>query len=80
MKLSVIIPCFNEEKTIIEIIDIVKKQINEKDEIIVVDDYSSDNSRKLLQEKVNYKIDRLILNEKILEKAIQLEENKRSFR
>ena len=35
------------KKTIIEIIDIVKKQINEKDEIIVVDDYSSDNSRKL---------------------------------
>ena len=64
MKLSVIIPCFNEEKTIIEIIDIVKKQINEKDEIIVIDDYSSDNSRKLLQEKLNDKIDRLILNEK----------------
>ncbi len=64
MKLSVIIPCFNEEKTIIEIINIVKKQINENDEIIVIDDYSSDNSRKLLQEKLNGKIDRLIFNEK----------------
>ena len=64
MKLSVIIPCFNEEKTIIEIINIVKKQINENDEIIVIDDYSSDNSRKLLQENLNGKVDRLILNEK----------------
>ena len=64
MKLSVIIPCFNEEKTIIEIINIVKKQISENDEIIVIDDYSSDNSRKLLQENLNGKVDRLILNEK----------------
>ena len=64
MKLSVIIPCFNEEKTIIDIINIVKKEINENDEIIVIDDYSSDNTRKLLQEKLNNKNDRLILNEK----------------
>jgi len=64
MKLSVIIPCFNEEKTIIDIINIVKKEINENDEIIVIDDYSSDNTRKLLQEKLNNKNDRVILNEK----------------
>ena len=64
MKLSVIIPCFNEEKTIIEIINIVKKKIKKDDEIIVIDDYSSDNTRKLLQEKIDDKIYRLILNEK----------------
>ncbi len=64
MKLSVIIPCFNEEKTIIEIINIVKKKIREDDEIIVIDDYSSDNSIKLLQESLKGKIYRLILNEK----------------
>jgi glycosyltransferase involved in cell wall biosynthesis len=66
MKLSVIIPCFNEEKTIIEIINIVKKKIKENDEIIVIDDYSSDNTRKLLHEKLKLdgKIYRLIFNEK----------------
>ncbi|WP_415323948.1 glycosyltransferase family 2 protein [Candidatus Pelagibacter sp. Uisw_127] len=64
MKLSVIIPCYNEEKTIIEIINIVKKQINKNDEIIVIDDFSLDNSRKILKEDLNDKIDRLILNEK----------------
>ena len=64
MKLSVIIPCYNEEKTITEIINIVKKQINENDEIIVIDDYSSDNSRNILKEKLSEKIDCLIFNEK----------------
>ena len=64
MKLSVIIPCYNEEKTIIKIIDIVKKQINKNDEIIVIDDFSLDNSRKFLKENLNDKIDRLIFNEK----------------
>jgi glycosyltransferase involved in cell wall biosynthesis len=66
MKLSVIIPCFNEEKTIIEIINIVKKKIKKDDEIIVIDDYSSDNTRKLLHEKLRLdgEIYRLIFNEK----------------
>tara|TARA_B100000767_G_C19775707_1_gene542438 strand:+ start:1865 stop:2560 length:696 start_codon:yes stop_codon:yes gene_type:complete len=64
MKLSVIIPCYNEEKTIIKIIDAVKKQINENDEIIVIDDYSTDNSRKILKEDLSNKIYQLILNEK----------------
>lgn len=49
--LSIIIPCFNEEKTIIEIlkrIDKVKIKMNKK-EIIVVDDFSTDNSLNLLK-------------------------------
>ena len=64
MKLSVIIPCFNEEKTIVEIIDIVKKQIKDDDEIIVIDDFSTDNTRKILKENLNDKINHLIFNEK----------------
>ena len=64
MKLSVIIPCFNEEKTIVEIINIVKKKINENDEIIVVDDCSTDKTLKLLKEDLSDKIDNLICNEK----------------
>ena len=64
MKLSVIIPCFNEEKTIAEIINIVKKQIKDDDEIIVIDDFSTDNTRKILKENLNDKINHLIFNEK----------------
>ena len=64
MKLSIIIPCFNEIKTIEKIID---KIVNLKDldkEIIVIDDYSTDGSRELLKTNLISKIDHLILNEK----------------
>ena len=50
MKLSVIIPAYNEEETIAELISIVKKVdigIIEK-EIIVVDDGSKDKTREIL--------------------------------
>lgn len=64
MKLSIIIPCFNEIKTIEKIID---KIVNLKDldkEIIVIDDCSTDGSRELLKTNLISKIDHLILNEK----------------
>ena len=50
MKLSVIIPVFNEVQTIQEIIKKVKEAPFEK-EIIVVDDCSTDGTRDLLKEK-----------------------------
>jgi glycosyltransferase involved in cell wall biosynthesis len=64
LKLSIIIPCFNEIKTIEKIID---KIVNLKDldkEIIVIDDCSTDGSRELLKTNLISKIDHLILNEK----------------
>ncbi|MGH2458513.1 MAG: glycosyltransferase family 2 protein [Chloroflexota bacterium] len=48
MKLSVIIPVFNEKETIVEIVEHVKAVCLEK-EIIVVDDCSVDGSREILQ-------------------------------
>lgn len=50
MKLSVIIPAYNEEKTIKQLISIVKNvnTKNVKKEIIVVDDGSKDKTRKIL--------------------------------
>ncbi|GAI51047.1 unnamed protein product, partial [marine sediment metagenome] len=49
IKLSVIIPVFNERQTIGQILDEVKKVELEK-EIIVVDDGSTDGTRKILGE------------------------------
>jgi glycosyltransferase involved in cell wall biosynthesis len=48
MKLSVIIPVFNEVKTILEIIEKVKKAPFDK-EILVVDDCSTDGTRQVLE-------------------------------
>ena len=45
MKLSVIIPVFNEINTIEQIIKRVKKQEIKKLQIIIVDDFSSDGTR-----------------------------------
>ena len=53
MKLSVIIPCYNEEKTIIEILDRVQSSGVENLEIVVVDDMSIDETRTILK-KMNY--------------------------
>lgn len=49
MKLSVIIPCFNEVNTLSELLNEVKKCGVEDLEIIVVDDFSTDGTRELLR-------------------------------
>ena len=49
MKLSVVIPVFNEKDTIKEVIEKVKKSPLKK-EIIVIDDSSNDGTKKLLRE------------------------------
>ena len=49
MKLSVIIPCYNEIKTIQEIIKRVKNEKNYEKEIIVIDDSSNDGTREILE-------------------------------
>ncbi len=48
IKISVIIPCFNEEKTIEKVLLQVLKQKDLVHEIIVVDDKSTDNSREIV--------------------------------
>jgi glycosyltransferase involved in cell wall biosynthesis len=48
MKLSVVIPVYNEKNTILELLDRVRN-VDLPKEIIVVDDYSSDGTRQILQ-------------------------------
>jgi glycosyltransferase involved in cell wall biosynthesis len=50
MKVSVVIPCFNEEKTIRTIVDRVKDAQVDLHEIIIVDDCSTDGTRDILKE------------------------------
>ena len=50
MMLSIIIPCYNESKTIISLIEAVKKSPVKKREIIIVDDGSKDGTRDILSE------------------------------
>jgi glycosyltransferase involved in cell wall biosynthesis len=64
MKLSIIIPCYNELATIEKILDAVRASPWPEKEIIVVDDFSRDGTRDLLQGKLATKVDRLVLHEK----------------
>jgi glycosyltransferase involved in cell wall biosynthesis len=63
--LSVVIPCFNESKTLAECISRVRNQSSNFDlEIIVVDDFSNDGSREILESLLHQKqIHSLILHE-----------------
>ena len=60
MILSVIIPCFNEKNTIKEIILAVKNSSYKNQEIIIVDDFSTDGTREILQNEIAPLVDKII--------------------
>lgn len=62
IKLSVVIPCYNEKDTIETILDAVRDCGVKNLEIIVVDDCSTDGTRDLLLGELRPKIDRLIFH------------------
>ena len=59
MILSVIIPCFNEKNTIKEIILAVKNSSYKNQEIIIVDDFSTDGTREILQNEIAPLVDKI---------------------
>ena len=64
MKLSIVIPCYNEVATIASTIEAVRHAPVSHKEIIVVDDCSNDGSWEVLQrEYVENRIDKLITHE-----------------
>lgn len=52
MKLSIIIPCYNESATIDTILDAVNKAPYPDKEIIIVDDFSTDGTRDKLKQEI----------------------------
>ena len=64
MKVSIIIPCFNEESTIKEIINKINSETSIEKEIIVIDDYSKDKTREILENDLRQNVHKIILNDK----------------
>jgi len=60
MKLSVVIPCYNEAGTIEKLIAAVLRAPFPDKEIIVVDDFSTDGTREILREEIESKVSRVI--------------------
>jgi len=63
MKLSVVIPCYNEVATIHRILDAVHASPWPDKEIIVVDDCSRDGTRERLKGELAGRMDQLLLHE-----------------
>ena len=64
MKVSIIIPCYNEQSTIKEIIYKINSQSNIEKEIIVIYDFSDDKTREILENDLKNNIHKIILNER----------------
>lgn len=63
MKLSVVIPVYNERETLEHLLEKVREAPIEELEIIVVDDASSDGTRDLLKERVEKVVDRVLYHD-----------------
>jgi glycosyltransferase involved in cell wall biosynthesis len=72
MKLTAIIPCYNERGTIVEIINRVKNAPVNSIEIIVVDDASNDGSTDLIREQIEPVVDKVIYHPKNMGKGAAL--------
>ncbi len=64
MKLSIIIPCYNEELTIKKIIEKINKQNDIDKEIIIIDDFSTDKTKYILENELKNSVHKIIYNSK----------------
>jgi len=63
-KLSVVVPCYNEQATIVQLIRAVRRASNLNLEIIVINDASTDKTREILEGDLRSEIDVVIHHEK----------------
>jgi glycosyltransferase involved in cell wall biosynthesis len=72
LKLSIIIPCYNEEATIRGIVRAVLASPVTEREVIVVDDCSKDGTREILRTEIASLVDRVIYHERNMGKGAAL--------
>ena len=72
MKLTAVIPCYNEHGTIQEIVTKVKNAPVKNIEIIVVDDASNDGTTDIIREKIEPVVDQVIYHGKNMGKGAAL--------
>jgi glycosyltransferase involved in cell wall biosynthesis len=60
MRLSVLIPCYNENETIRQVVQVVKAAPYPDKEIIIIDDCSNDGTREQLKAEIAPLVDRVL--------------------
>ena len=63
MKLTIVIPCYNEAKTIVDLVEAVRAAPFPDKEIIVVDDASTDGTRDRLKAEVEPLVSRVLYHD-----------------
>ncbi|MFH1629448.1 MAG: glycosyltransferase family 2 protein [Pseudomonadota bacterium] len=63
MKLSIIIPCYNEKRHLSELISLVKRSPVEEKEIILVDDCSDDGTAELIRGQIETEVDKVVYHQ-----------------
>ena len=63
MKLSIVIPCYNEKNTIRDIVKAVKDAPVDSMEIIIVDDFSTDGTRDILKDEITSQVDKVVYHD-----------------
>ena len=72
MKLSVLVPCYNEKETIIKVINNIYTNYVDDKEVIIIDDFSNDGTAYLLN-SLNYKNIKIITHTKNLGKGAAIQ-------
>jgi glycosyltransferase involved in cell wall biosynthesis len=60
MKVSIVIPCYNERNTIEKVVEAVRNAPLENKEIVIVDDGSQDGTQSVLKERISQIVDQII--------------------
>jgi glycosyltransferase involved in cell wall biosynthesis len=79
MKLSIVIPCFNEINTIDTIVDAVRNAPYDNKEIIIVDDFSTDGTREKLRNEISKRVDKVIYHERNKGKGAAIRSGMKEF-
>jgi len=69
MKLSIIIPCFNEKEFLSELISLVKGSPVKEKEVIFVDDGSNDGTTDLIKNRLEQEVDSVVYHTKNMGKG-----------
>jgi len=72
VKLTILIPCYNEVNTIEKILKKIEDVVEFEKEIIIIDDYSNDGSREFLEKLKDTTTHKIVFNEKNYGKGYSL--------